>query len=104
MAYWPPRWILQKVGHAMGELDPQWDLDQMPLSGHSPASVMNEIGTWDFPIVVLYSQRGFRTPSGDRPDLRYWLIEGHLRLRYLNALVWSRHRGIHARQHTVFVV
>lgn len=67
-----------------------------------PASAMDALGTWDYPIVVVYSPRGFITERGTERRVRYWLIEGHLRFRYLNAL---EHQGVgRTRHHALFVL
>lgn len=42
-----------------------------------------ERGTTQLSWCIL---RGFPTDHSVEPLIRYWLIEGHLRLRYLNAL------------------
>jgi hypothetical protein len=59
-------------------------------------------GTWDYPIVVLSTPSGFRDIPDDRPDARFVLIEGHQRMRYLNALLM--HKCIDTGPHDVFVL
>ncbi len=104
LAMWPTRWILHRVGHVLGTLDPKWDLDQLPRAGGPPASVMNAMGTWDYPIVIVHSRAGFRTSGGEVRNLHYWLIEGHLRFRYLNALANSAAAAVCSRSHAVLIL
>lgn len=99
---WPARWVLSKVGHVSGLLEPAWDYAQLRRTGTPPASVMNALGTWDYPIVLMYSPRGFITERGIESRIRYWLIEGHLRFRYLNAL--EHQRVGRTRHHAVFIL
>jgi hypothetical protein len=81
---WPTRRILREVGSDLGStLDGASDYEVLRCS-HT-ANAMDATGTWDYPIVVLHSKAGFLVRGG-RSNRRYWLIEGHLRLRYLNAL------------------
>ncbi len=58
-------------------------------------------GSWNIPIVVLSTPTGVLTHSAARPDLRYLLIEGSKRVRYLNALRWNKEE---TGPHTVFVL
>jgi len=67
-----------------------------------PAATMNATGSWNIPIVVLESPAGFAYGDRATPDVRLWLIEGHLRFRYLRALV-STGRPV-AREHDVLLL
>ena len=58
-------------------------------------------GTWDYPIVVLETPNGITDYHLERPDVRFLLIEGHLRRRYLNA---KATRGEALPEHEVFVL
>jgi hypothetical protein len=54
-------------------------------NSNEPMRTMNSTGTWDFPILLFESSGGFLY----RDTLfksRFWLIEGHLRLRHLVAI------------------
>ena len=62
---------------------------------------MDATGTWNIPPVIVESPGGFLTQTGERRDLRHWLVEGHQRRRYLHALA---HRGEGAADHDVFVL
>lgn len=54
-------------------------------SSNEPMRTMNSAGTWDFPVLLLESDSGFLY-RGTLFKCRYWLIEGHLRLRHLVAI------------------
>jgi hypothetical protein len=43
-------------------------------------------GSWDYPIIALETPEGIVSFAGDMPDVRFVLIEGHSRYKYLNAL------------------
>lgn len=69
-------------------MDAEWDyecLNRWP--NHPTVTPFERSGTWDYPIVVLETPNGFRDYGGAKPLAKYLLIEGHQRLRYLNALV-----------------
>lgn len=96
---WPTARILKEVGSDLGDnLDADFDYEALRHS--RTAEVMNATGTWDYPIVLLHSRAGFIVRTGVSKH-QYWLIEGHLRFRYLNAL---RSRGEGAAEHRVFVL
>lgn len=78
-----------------------WDYDIVREKGGEPLETMEKTGTWNIPIVVLYSESGFDTLRGPRPDIHYWLIEGHKRIRCLNALA---HYCQVASSHQLFVL
>jgi hypothetical protein len=61
-----------------------------------------DAGTWDFAIVVLEAPDGFLDARRPLPDARYVLIEGHQRMRYLNALRTRNWRPL--GPHRVFVL
>jgi hypothetical protein len=103
----PERW---STGRILREVGWDWeDSDGHPEANHDvfhgkpfePRSTMDATGTWNIPPVILASPSGFLTPEGERPDLRFWLVEGHQRRRYLHALA---HRGEAAAEHEVFVL
>jgi hypothetical protein len=62
---------------------------------------MNSTGTWDYPIVVMETPDGISGWGQSWPDLRFLLIEGHSRFRYLNAL---HHRGEGNSTHELFIL
>lgn len=66
-----------------------------------PGTTMSSTGTWNFPILVIESPGGFWVNGFDFPSWRYWLIEGHLRFRYLRALHVA---GLPDRDHEVLFV
>lgn len=71
------------------ELNPQFDYDTFHRGGgedrHQTAVALDS-GTWDFPIVLLATPSGVINNGQSRPNVRYVLVEGHQRHRYLNAL------------------
>jgi hypothetical protein len=69
--------------------------------GYEPSITMERTGSWNIPILVLHSPSGFAIEKGPRPDVHYWLIEGHKRIRYLNALA---HCGKPADSHLLYVL
>lgn len=58
-------------------------------------------GTWDFPPVVLATPYGVRSYDGEMPDVRFLVVEGSKRYRYLNAL---HHRGEQTGPHELFLL
>ena len=69
--------------------------------GNPTAEPMNKAGTWDIPVVLLHTPEGLIDAQGPEANARHLLVEGHLRMRYLNALV---RRGDAASAHRVFVL
>jgi len=47
---------------------------------------MLRLGTWDYPLLIIATPHGFKDWSGPRPEWRYRLIEGHLRIRFPHAM------------------
>ena len=84
-----------------GPLEPECDYDVFHGKAFEPALTMDRTGSWNIPIVILETPEGVRTSSGTVPNVRYCLIEGHQRVRYLNAL---KFRGECAGEHLVFIV
>jgi hypothetical protein len=84
-----------------GPLEPKYDYDTFHGKAFEPGLTMDKTGSWNYPIVILETPEGVRTLSGTLPDVRYCLIEGHQRVRYLNAL---KSRGEGADEHLVFIV
>lgn len=84
---WPTDKILREVvNYAARHLNPSWDLSTFNGKDFEPGATMDRTGTWDMPMLILEHLHGFLGPKGSRSDARYWLIEGHQRFRYLNAL------------------
>lgn len=69
--------------------------------GNPTAAPMNATGTWDIPVLILEIPGGVVDAQGPVPTARHLLIEGHQRMRYLNALV-ARDRV--RPEHRVFVL
>jgi hypothetical protein len=97
------RWV-----HISGwTLDPDFDFEAFNKNnqwgGHPTSLAMNATGTWDYPLLILETPTGI-IDYGDmpsRPDVKFLLIEGHSRFRYLNALAA---RSADAKEHEVFVL
>jgi hypothetical protein len=58
-------------------------------------------GTWNIPMLILETPVGVQTYNGPLPQVRFVLVEGSLRMRYLNAL---HARGEPTGPHQVFVL
>lgn len=88
--------------------DPEFDYDALHRnSGFGPTRTAKALdtGTWDFPIIVLRTDTGIRDSDGNHPDSRFLLIEGHQRMRYLNALTTlDRLKHVAPGPHAVFVL
>ncbi len=87
-----------------GPLDPDWDYEQFQRGGgFGPVDTARlwADGTWNIPPVALETPGGVHSHDGERPDVRFLLIEGSKRYRYLNAL---QHRGEATGPHSVFIV
>ncbi|WP_437324947.1 hypothetical protein [Sorangium sp. So ce381] len=66
-----------------------------------PMITMNSTGTWDFPVLLLESPNGFVYRGRQEHAPKLWLIEGHLRVRYLMAL--AAH-GVVQKEHSALVL
>lgn len=78
-----------RYGRMRGGDDPEEYLGRFVLRGGTtfePGTSMGTTGTWNFPILVMRSSEGFVFRGERFPAHRFWLIEGHLRFRYLRAL------------------
>lgn len=90
--------LISDEGHTY--CSPAFDYE-MIQNEYEPSRTMDITGTWNIPILVLHSPSGFIFEKGPRPDVRYWLIEGHKRIRYLNALV---HHGKPSATHFLYLL
>jgi len=84
-----------------GPLEPEFDYNTFHGKGFEPALTMDKTGSWNYPIVILETPEGIRTSSSTLANVRYCLIEGHQRVRYLNAL---KSRGECADEHLAFII
>ncbi|MER9864494.1 hypothetical protein [Mesorhizobium sp. M0185] len=99
---WSTQQILRDVFIADINVDAEHDFKVFnEFGGIPPAPVMNATGTWDYPILVLETPSGVQTYARELPDVRYLLVEGHNRYRYLNALAAKGRLSAH---HSVFVL
>lgn len=83
--------IIKNVHREYGvQLDPGRDrnvFEAGPLGVPLPtAQAFMDRDTWDYPIVVLRTPSGFEGHASASKDIRWVLVEGHQRHRYLNAL------------------
>jgi hypothetical protein len=103
---WPPMDFVTKVGTVRGneQMDPKHDFEV--FSGQKTgeklltAQALDQ-GQWDYPLVVLETPEGFIDCIGDHIETQYFLVEGHKRRRYLNALL---DRGVLVKQQRVYVL
>lgn len=99
---WSTDKILSKVGNQRKKYwDVQFDYTQLNSHSNEPARSMNETGTWNYPIVILKTPNGVQSNEGVFRNVFYWLIEGHQRMRYLNA---AQHFRALNSEHEVFVL
>jgi hypothetical protein len=87
---WTGEEVLRHAFRAWGgELHPQFDYETFQRKGgadrHQTARAL-DAGTWDFPIVLLSTPNGVIDNGLVHSDVRYVIVEGHQRHRYLNAL------------------
>lgn len=66
-----------------------------------PGTTMGTTGAWTIPVLLIERSGGFRVRGLDFSERRHWLLEGHLRFRYLRALHVAGHPD---RDHEVLVV
>jgi hypothetical protein len=100
---WKTRRILEEAFRRpqFGMLQPAFDYEVFHGKYFEPARSMDQTGTWNYPIMVLSTPNGVKTTRGVFAQVRYCLIEGHQRVRYLNAL---SARGECAGEHCVFLL
>jgi hypothetical protein len=83
------------------DLDLEGDFKQNHRKTCEPFKSLNTTGTWDFPIVVIHTPDGVRANFKHLPEVRFCLIEGHRRFRFL--IAWEG-RAFTADRHAVFVL
>jgi len=85
-------------------LHPEFDLKQLNgrLCKHPVARAFEEHDTWDYPVIVLSTPYGIIGYTGEQPDVRHVLVEGHQRHRYLNALFVLGKAP--KRRHKIFII
>lgn len=87
---WSGQEVLKRAYRAFGgELDPEYDYKTFQRKGgedRTPTALALDEGTWDYPLVLLSTPTGVRDLGEDRPLVRFVIVEGHQRHRYLNAL------------------
>lgn len=103
---WAPGDFVTKVGTVRGNepLNPEHDFEV--FSGQKTGEKLLtakalDSGHWDFPLVVLETPGGFIDCVGDHIETEYFLVEGHKRRRYLNALL---SRGASIADQRVYVL
>jgi hypothetical protein len=100
---WKTRRILEEVFRRpqFGKLQPAFDYEVFHGKYFEPGRSMDQTGTWNYPIIVLSTPNGVKTTRGFFGEVRHCLIEGHQRVRYLNAL---SARSECAAEHCVFLL
>jgi hypothetical protein len=87
---WDGDFLLKSIYRAFGgELSIQFDYDTFHRGGgdkRHPTAMALDSGTWDYPMVLLSTPQGVIDSDAILPDVRYVIVEGHQRHRYLNAL------------------
>jgi hypothetical protein len=72
-----------------GELNAQFDYQTFQRKGgddrHATAKALDQ-GTWDYPMILLSTPHGIIDFDTMHLGVRYVIVEGHQRHRYLNAL------------------
>ncbi len=94
-----------RYGHERTPYSPEFDYQTFQRGGGSdrhPTARALDGGTWDYPIIVLETPDGFIDAGRDLPDARFVLVEGHQRMRYLNALLRRGHTPL--GPHQLFVL
>jgi hypothetical protein len=84
-----------------GDLTPETDFEFAKGLTGEPCKSLREIGTWNYPIVVMETPDGVIAHDEHKPDIRYCLIEGHQRVRFLAA--WHG-RALTAVRHELFIL
>lgn len=82
--FWTTQRILEKTISNL-EFEPPFDFQTFTGNDTPTGKPFLTKGTWDYPIVVLHTPCGVQIWGRDFPLARYLLIEGHQRLRLLNA-------------------
>ncbi len=98
---WPTSDILEQVHMEYGgPLDADFDYEVIHLAQTKTARYWRD-GTWNIPMLIINTPRGVETVNGPLPEVQHALVEGTLRMRYLNAL---HSRGEDTGPHRVFVL
>ncbi|MBY5974509.1 hypothetical protein KUV28_19295 [Ferrimonas balearica] len=89
---WPPDDFVTKVGTVRGNepLNPEHDFEVfsgLRTGERLMTAQALDTGHWDYPPIVLETPEGFIDCIGHHIKTEYFLVEGHKRRRYLNALL-----------------
>ena len=103
---WPAIDFIEKVGTIRGNepMNPEHDYNVFSgrLDGQKlPTASALDQGEWDYPPIVLVTPNGFIDPMQEHIDMPYFLVEGHKRRRYLNAML---HRGKSVKNQRVYIL
>ena len=98
---WKGDRIIRDVHARWDTMDADWDHRIFFERSMPTGRPFEATGTWDFPIIVLETPKGIKEVTGMMPEIRYLLIEGHLRRRCLNAVM---SKGEAAPEHELFVM
>ena len=87
---WGGEELLRSIYRAWGgDLHPEFDYRTFQRKGGNdrhPTARALDVGTWDYPMVLLSTPHGVVDFGEVRPKVRLVIVEGHQRHRYLNAL------------------
>jgi hypothetical protein len=76
--------ILRQIHLKRDQLNPERDFEAINKAGVSTAIDFNANKAWSIPPIVLETPHGILGwDHDDQPDVRYVLVEGQKRLRYL---------------------
>lgn len=84
------------------DLNPAHDYASFNANRVSTAIDFNAQGTWSIPPIILETPFGVMSwDHGPLPDVRFTLIEGHTRLRYLAGVADA---GVETGPHELFIL
>jgi len=89
------------VRDGFGPFEAALDFKILGTNEIEPYKSLRSMCTWSCPIVVIDTPDGVHDHGEDIPNVRYCLVEGHQRVRYLNAL--AKHSRV-ASSHKVYVL
>ncbi len=99
---WTPSSFLENVATVrdMEEMDPVFDYEVFQgreVGSKLPTAIALDEGAWDYAPIVMPVRGGVRDSLGELKRRPYFLVEGHRRRRYLNALISQGRELSHQR-------
>lgn len=84
---WTPQQVVDRAFIPGGEFNPEFDYGVFAgRDGTRTGRPFLAHGTWDYPILTLRTPDGVRSAGREYPDCHYLLVEGHQRMRMINAM------------------